>query len=432
MGGPAVCRTSHGGDSKDEPRRAGTRGRARRMTSRAVVSVAGHPNSSETAPTSGPLFGKGLRQLMRLLGAGTRPGSRGVRATRCVRRVHSVAGWLWVRMPGVGAPGSTRTPSEAVTSCPGPPVETPCGRASKFGLPSALEGVYRELLDLFPAELPTTVRVRIVLGAHPDLDRVALAAALELGGTARQVSVQISRAVTTANALLAPARAHAAAGPPARHEAAMTGGLPGPHHDEDEAAHGHPDAGMLTWLCAECGTRFPALAIRGLLYCQPRCREIGKYVRYHRGVITRYGDLPLAQLPEDIREALLHKRPHLLGEGPGYDAVARRLSPTRRTEVITRDHGRCVLCAAPGEEIDHIDGDSDDPSNLRLLCRPCHRDVTADHLKPATETSRVRAAELDARVYAAHPQRPQDDAVTWASVKATWVADHARLVPLAS
>lgn len=332
----------------------------------------------------------------------------------------------------VGAPGHSGSASAAPATPPGPLTAAPVRRASKFGPPSALEGIYCELLDLFPAQLPTTVRVRIVVGAHPDLDRVALAAALGLTGTARQVSVQMSRAVATANTLLAPARTRAAAMLRAQDEAAPAGEPSAEQHAEGRAVDERPVAGMLTWLCAECGTRFPALAARGLLYCQPKCREIGKYIRYHRGVIARYGDLPLTQLPADIREALLQKRPHLLGEGPGHDAVARRLSPARRAEVIARDRRRCVLCAAPGEEIDHIDGDSDNPSNLRLLCRACHHDVTAAHLQPATEASRARAAELDARVHAEHPARPQDDAAAWAPIKTTWVADHALLVPMAS
>ena len=57
-----------------------------------------------------------------------------------------------------------------------------------------------------------------------------------------------------------------------------------------------------------------------------------------------------------------------------------------RKQVIQRDKGLCQLCLASGKvvagnECDHITpkarGGSDDLSNLRLLCRPCHRSVTA-------------------------------------------------------
>lgn len=63
---------------------------------------------------------------------------------------------------------------------------------------------------------------------------------------------------------------------------------------------------------------------------------------------------------------------------------------TLRVYVIRRDERRCQKCAEPGHEVDHIlaciDGGTDDPLNLRLLCVPCH--------KLETRTlSRRRAAE---------------------------------------
>lgn len=57
-----------------------------------------------------------------------------------------------------------------------------------------------------------------------------------------------------------------------------------------------------------------------------------------------------------------------------------------RKQVIQRDKGLCQRCLTAGKvtagnECDHIipkaRGGSDDLSNLRLLCRPCHRAVTA-------------------------------------------------------
>ncbi|MGZ0151886.1 HNH endonuclease [Kribbella sp. WER1] len=49
-----------------------------------------------------------------------------------------------------------------------------------------------------------------------------------------------------------------------------------------------------------------------------------------------------------------------------------------RAQVIRRDHGLCVVCGEPGEEVDHIvpkhppHYGTDDMANLRLLCRECH------------------------------------------------------------
>ena len=54
--------------------------------------------------------------------------------------------------------------------------------------------------------------------------------------------------------------------------------------------------------------------------------------------------------------------------------------------VWKRDPG-CLICHVPKDkagvnfEVDHIlpvaDGGTDDPENLRLLCVPCHKGVTA-------------------------------------------------------
>jgi 5-methylcytosine-specific restriction endonuclease McrA len=54
-----------------------------------------------------------------------------------------------------------------------------------------------------------------------------------------------------------------------------------------------------------------------------------------------------------------------------------------RKEVSRRDQN-CVFCSTDGRlsncEVDHIvaviDGGTDDPKNLRLLCVPCHKTVT--------------------------------------------------------
>ena len=64
----------------------------------------------------------------------------------------------------------------------------------------------------------------------------------------------------------------------------------------------------------------------------------------------------------------------------GYDRAARELPAETRAAVIERDGRRCVLCRNPGTDVDHIDGDSPDLSNLRLLCSPCHNAVTWSHV----------------------------------------------------
>jgi 5-methylcytosine-specific restriction enzyme A len=50
--------------------------------------------------------------------------------------------------------------------------------------------------------------------------------------------------------------------------------------------------------------------------------------------------------------------------------------PVIRHGILERDHWRCQLCHAAANHVDHIIprsvGGTDDPSNLRALCAPCH------------------------------------------------------------
>lgn len=139
----------------------------------------------------------------------------------------------------------------------------------------------------------------------------------------------------------------------------------------------------LTLLCAECQERFPAGPV-SRPYCSSICKTRAKYVRYHRSVLQRYG----GNVPEDVAGAVRDKRSFALGKD-GYDDVARQLSPTRRLEVVQRAKGRCVLCGSPGAEIDHIEGPSPELTNLRYLCKPCHRAITRLHMKPIIGVKQV-------------------------------------------
>jgi 5-methylcytosine-specific restriction protein A len=70
------------------------------------------------------------------------------------------------------------------------------------------------------------------------------------------------------------------------------------------------------------------------------------------------------------------KRPSKWGEGRG-GRPWRRL----RDSILARDLGLCQPCkklgkVTPATEVDHIvnkaKGGTDDPSNLRAICSPCH------------------------------------------------------------
>lgn len=143
------------------------------------------------------------------------------------------------------------------------------------------------------------------------------------------------------------------------------------------------------------------------LYCSALCREKAKFVRYARGCL-RDGR---AKNDTDVAYALRIRMAMILGGG--YPP-ARSLPPAVRAAVIERDQGLCRLCGAPGEEIDHIDGSSPDLSNLRLLCQACHRNVTEEHLVPATAERAEEARVLWERVRAFRPRRLCDDEQRWA------------------
>lgn len=159
--------------------------------------------------------------------------------------------------------------------------------------------------------------------------------------------------------------------------------------------------------CANCLEPLP-LDIAGL-YCSSWCSETSGHVRYMRRVFRdgRIND-PDVQLAVRTKNAFL-----LMG---GYRSLGRKLTPRLRAEVKQRDGGRCQECGKPGVEVDHIDGNSDDPSNLQLLCASCHHDKTAQNMHPATqEQSELIRALMQTRVAPAIATLRADDDVTWAT-----------------
>ncbi len=68
-----------------------------------------------------------------------------------------------------------------------------------------------------------------------------------------------------------------------------------------------------------------------------------------------------------------------------------RAGQTLRKSILKRDMGLCVMCTSmgltrPAEEVDHIvslaNGGTDAASNLRSLCKPCHKVKTKIELWP--------------------------------------------------
>jgi len=51
-----------------------------------------------------------------------------------------------------------------------------------------------------------------------------------------------------------------------------------------------------------------------------------------------------------------------------------------RERIIERDSGMCQVCFRPGNQVDHIipkaKGGTDEPENLRCICKSCHATKT--------------------------------------------------------
>jgi 5-methylcytosine-specific restriction endonuclease McrA len=158
-------------------------------------------------------------------------------------------------------------------------------------------------------------------------------------------------------------------------------------------------------VCANCDIPLD-VRIEGL-FCSELCRQTADFVRYARVKVAAN------QLRDPEIAAAIQVRMAMI-LGGGYPRSSRRLSSETRAFVVERDSGRCVLCGAPGTEVDHINGSSGDLSNLQLLCTDCHRRKTESGFSAAPPE---KVAEADAiwrgRVLAMSPVRLCDDPDRW-------------------
>lgn len=157
--------------------------------------------------------------------------------------------------------------------------------------------------------------------------------------------------------------------------------------------------------CANCSQALPDE--QAALFCSQACRQQARLVRYWRAV-TRDGRL---ERP-DVAEAI-HTRVAFVLAG-GYHQDERRLPASIYQQIRERDSHLCVTCGNPGEEVDHIEGDSSDLSNLQLLCKKCHQAKTAERFHPASpeETAAINLMYVT-RVEPDLPTRLCDDEQHW-------------------
>lgn len=147
------------------------------------------------------------------------------------------------------------------------------------------------------------------------------------------------------------------------------------------------------------------------LFCSELCVQTCDTIRYWRRVI-RDGRI---ERP-DVREAVQTRVAFLLAGG--YGKTSRRLNKSIRAAVRARDRGLCRHCEKPGEEIDHVNGDSPELDNLQLLCKACHHAKTTERMRLATdEQKRAVDALYATRVLQEAPVFMADDEVEW---QRTW------------
>ena len=159
------------------------------------------------------------------------------------------------------------------------------------------------------------------------------------------------------------------------------------------------------FICPNCENVFEEPKV----FCSEQCQQVAIFVRDHR----RYIDDGRFEQPDF--QQLFYDRFVLLMSG--YSPSARRVPKRIRAAVIARDGGRCRKCGAPTNIIDHIQGNSQELSNLQVLCDACNWAKARERYVPIPRESLAKeTAKRDAvigRIWRRHPERLCDDHVIW-------------------
>src|SRR5258708_1114795 len=112
------------------------------------------------------------------------------------------------------------------------------------------------------------------------------------------------------------------------------------------------------------------------LFCNELCTQEATFVRYVRNVRQQGRDKE-----PDIEYVIRVRMAHILNGG--YPEREREIPPAVRQQVTARANGTCEAkgCGKAGADIDHIHGNSCDPSNLQYLCKECHAKKTEKALR---------------------------------------------------
>jgi hypothetical protein len=158
-------------------------------------------------------------------------------------------------------------------------------------------------------------------------------------------------------------------------------------------------------------------------YCSTFCSEFAATVRYARRAIAD-GRINAPDVQEGLGAKLL------MLTGGGYPRLQRALSRRERDAIFLRDNRTCQICAKPATQIDHIAGSSNDPTNLRAVCRSCNIGTAFANAQTITAVDDPEAfarisrlfEELAFRVAVRYNVRLCDDPATWDSLQKTVLA----------
>lgn len=186
--------------------------------------------------------------------------------------------------------------------------------------------------------------------------------------------------------------------------------------------------------CVNCDSS--DVSMRRPLYCSEGCSQTAELVRYVRAR-RREGT---ASRP-DIREAIQMRTAQVLSGG--YPEAERRVPRQVRALVFERAGDRCESCGVvldfqdpngpAGATIQHVSGNSSDPTNLKAYCRRCNTVDAQSKFVPVTAGSCQAAllSELQARWDAPHPARVCDDDQNWKTMWRSFSAEAKEAIALA-
>ncbi|MGO8673250.1 MAG: HNH endonuclease [Capsulimonadaceae bacterium] len=149
------------------------------------------------------------------------------------------------------------------------------------------------------------------------------------------------------------------------------------------------------------------------------CSANNSYCRQFASLVRRFREIVDEDNPDDDELVSLSIKLDYIYSGYGYPTRDRYVSDKLRKEIFTRDNQTCKLCGKPATEIDHIRGNSSDPSNLQAVCRNCNINKRPA-ARPASpeEFARIRVIhrELVKRCGSITPIRACDDESRWKKV----------------